>query len=43
MKKNQKNVYATNKGGKITAPKKQTDEPKVTVTRRDDLRVKKSK
>ncbi len=42
MKKNQTSVYATNKGGKITSPKKQTGEPKATLTRGNDLRNKKS-
>lgn len=43
MKKTQTSVYATNKGGKITAPNKQKDEPKAKVTCGSDLRVKKSK
>ena len=40
-KANVKNPYATNKGGKIDAPYKQSDEPKSTVTTNaKDLRVK---
>ena len=35
------NPYATNKGGKINSPKSQTDEPKATVTKKqNDLRSK---
>lgn len=41
MKKN--NAYATNKGGKIQAPKKQQGEPKAVKTQGDDLRVRKQK
>lgn len=38
------NRYASNKGGVIKAPNKQTDQPKATVTKGNDLRVgKKSK
>ena len=42
MKDNkQNNPYATNKGGKITSPKPQTDEPKASVTKKqNDLRSK---
>ena len=37
----QNNPYATNKGGKIDAPKPQTGEPKATVTKKqNDLRSK---
>lgn len=43
MKKKLDSVYATNKVGKITAPKKQENEPKSTITRGEDCRAKKSK
>ena len=33
-----KNAYATNKGGKIDAPNKQKDEPKVSKINGKDLR-----
>lgn len=35
---NEKNPYATNRGGKIQAPHPVKDEPRATVTRGDDLR-----
>ena len=35
-----KNPYATNKGGKINAPVKQTNEPRANVIKKNDLRVK---
>ena len=38
--KSTKNPYATNKGGKIEAPVKQTNEPRASVTKKNDLRVK---
>jgi len=40
---NQPNPYATNRGGKITAPHPQTEEPKAGVIRADDLRVRRSR
>lgn len=41
MNKNKYSPYATNKGGKIEAPKKQTaNEPKATKTVGNDLRTK---
>ena len=42
MNKTKYSDYATNKGGKINSPKgKPKDEPKVTKTVGNDLRVKK--
>ena len=41
MKKNntfKANPYATNRGGRIVAPKPVTDEPASTVTKGNDLR-----
>ena len=40
MNKNNKSPYATNKGGKIEAPNKQSGEPKATKTAANDLRIK---
>lgn len=37
------NVYATNAGGIIKAPNKVKNQPKASVVKGDDLRVKKSK
>ena len=37
------NRYATNKAGIIKAPKKQSDQPKATVTKGNDLRTGKGK
>lgn len=33
------NRFATNQAGVIKAPKKQSDQPKATVTKGNDLRV----
>lgn len=44
MKKENYSPYATNKGGKITAPKNTAEgEPRATRTVGDDLRVKRKK
>ena len=40
MKETKYSPYATNKGGKIDAPKKQNNEPKSTKTAGNDLRIK---
>ncbi len=40
MKQNNHSPYATNKGGRIEAPKKQTGDPKSTKTVGNDLRSK---
>lgn len=40
MKNKKYSDYATNKGGKISAPRTTKDEPKVTKTKGNDLRVK---
>ena len=40
MKKKNYSDYATNKGGKIAAPRTTANEPKVTKTSGNDLRVK---
>ena len=43
MKTTKYSPYATNKGGVIKAPHGVGDQPKATVTKGNDLRVKKGK
>ena len=43
MKKNNFSPYATNKGGKITAPRGTENEPRATKLQGDDMRSKKGK
>ena len=43
MKNNKFSPYATNKGGKITAPRANENEPRATKISGEDLRQKKGK
>ena len=43
MKNKNYSPYATNKGGKITAPRNSENEPRATKTVGDDMRIKKGK
>ncbi|MBR2650223.1 MAG: hypothetical protein IKD45_01030 [Clostridia bacterium] len=43
MKNNKFSPYATNKGGKITAPRASENEPRATKLSGDDMRSRKGK